>query len=47
MSDKKFFRILIAIIVVGLLVTALHLFYIVRAYPNASIIQFIAREWWP
>ena len=46
MSDRKFFRILIAIIVVGLIVTALHLAYIIHAYKNASIIQFIARELW-
>ena len=47
MSDKRFFRILIAIIVLGLIVTALHMVYIVHSYENASIIQFIAREWWP
>lgn len=47
MSDKRFLRILITIIVLGLILTALHIVYIIHAYQNASIIQFIAREWWP
>lgn len=47
MSDKKFIRILIVIVVIGLVLTALHIAYIAMGYTNSSIIQFISREWWP
>ncbi len=44
MSDKKFIKILIAVIVVCLLITIAHAIYICYAYENSSIIQFISRE---
>ncbi|MBO4460087.1 MAG: hypothetical protein J5715_03565 [Clostridiales bacterium] len=47
MSDKKFIRILIVIAVAGTLLTAAHMAYIAYAYNNSSIIQFVAREYWP
>ena len=46
MSDYKFIRILIAIILIGTIITAVHSIYICYAYQNSSIIQFIARELW-
>ena len=47
MSNKTFIRILIVISVVGVLLTAAHMAYIAYAYGNSSIIQFVAREYWP
>jgi len=46
MNERKFIKILIAVILVGLVITAAHLIYIGFAYQNSSIIQFIARELW-
>lgn len=46
MSDRKFIRILIIIILIGIMITAAHSIYICHAYQNSSIIQFIARERW-
>lgn len=46
MSDRKFKKIIIAVIVAGNLLTAAHALYICHAYSNSSIIQFIAREMW-
>lgn len=47
MSDKTFMRILIAVLAVGVLLTGLHMAYVVHAYRNSSIIYFISQEWWP
>ena len=46
MSDRKFIRILIIIVLIGIIFTAAHAIYICYAYQNSSIIQFIARELW-
>ncbi|MBD5540720.1 MAG: hypothetical protein HDR00_05925 [Lachnospiraceae bacterium] len=46
MSDRKFIRILIVIVLMGIMITALHAIYICHAYQESSIIQFIARELW-
>ncbi len=46
MSDRKFIRILIIIILIGIIITVAHSIYICYAYQNSSIIQFIARELW-
>ena len=46
MSDKKFIRILIIVVVIGLILTAAHALYITHAYERSSIIQLIARELW-
>ncbi|MBO7473594.1 MAG: hypothetical protein J6U00_06270 [Ruminococcus sp.] len=46
MSDRRFIRMLIAVVLIGLLLTAAHLIFIYRAYQNSSVIQFIARELW-
>ena len=46
MSDRKFLRCLIAVCLIGLALTAGHAVYICLAYPNSSIIQFVARELW-
>ena len=47
MSEQKFMRILIITVLLGVLITITHAVYIYFAYPNSSIIQFIAREvWW-
>ncbi len=47
MSDKTFIKILIAVLAVGVLLTGLHMAYIVYAYEHSSIIYFISQEWWP
>ena len=47
MSDRKFIRILIIIILIGIIITAAHSIYICYAYQHSSIIQFIAKELWP
>ena len=47
MSDKKFIRILIIIVALGLIVTVAHEAYIYYAYQRSSIIYFISREIWP
>ena len=47
MSDKKFFIILFTIIGIGLAVTIAHAIYIYNVFGYSSIIQFIAREFWP
>lgn len=46
MSDRIFIRILTAVVITGLILTAAHAVYICFAYQNASIIQFIAKELW-
>lgn len=46
MEDRKFLILFGVIVGVGLLFTIIHLVYACVTYPNASIIQFIAREWW-
>lgn len=47
MKDRTFIRALLGIIAAGLLITAGHLTYIVRAYERSSIIYFISKELWP
>lgn len=47
MSDKKFYIILSIVMGVLFLLTIGHVIYICTNYENASIIQFIAKEWWP
>ena len=46
MSDRKFIKILIIVVLIGVILTAAHAGYICYAYRNSSIIQFIARELW-
>ncbi|MBR7038117.1 MAG: hypothetical protein IKI21_02555 [Oscillospiraceae bacterium] len=46
MDDRKFLRLLIAVSLSGLVLTAVHAVYICLTYPHSSIIQFIARELW-
>ncbi|MBP5654095.1 MAG: hypothetical protein J6X33_01125 [Clostridiales bacterium] len=46
MSDSKFIKILIAICIIGFLLTAAHAAYIYFAYQNSSIIYFVSKEIW-
>ena len=46
MKRPSFGCILLAVTLILSLLTAAHALYIVRAYENASVIQFIAREMW-
>ena len=46
MKEKLFEKILCGVILLGLVLTLLHLGYIVNAYRHCSIIYFIARELW-
>lgn len=46
MSKKIFNSLLLSIIIVGILLTALHVAYDAYAYRHSSIIHFIANEWW-
>lgn len=46
MTERNFFRILIAVIAVCAVLTAVHLIYDFYAYQHCSIIYFIAKELW-
>ncbi len=46
MSDKKYYKTLIIIVIIGLVLTAGHAMYICHAYANSSIIQFVSGELW-
>ena len=46
MSNKIFYRLLIAVLAVCMIATIAHLIYAVDAYQHCSIIEFIARELW-
>ena len=46
MNDRTFFKILIALVGVCLILTVAHLIWAVWAYQHSSIIQFIAKELW-
>ncbi|MBR4960672.1 MAG: hypothetical protein IKY52_07235 [Clostridia bacterium] len=46
MQEKLFYRILLAVVVLGLFVTLCHLAYCVYAYQHCSIIYFIGKELW-
>ncbi len=46
MSDKLFFRLLIAVISVCMIGTVAHFIYAVDAYQHCSIIYFIGKEPW-
>ena len=46
MKGRKYIKALIITVLIGLVITAVHLIYIYFAYQNSSIIQFIARELW-
>ncbi|MBO5420988.1 MAG: hypothetical protein J6A67_03485 [Clostridia bacterium] len=46
MTERTYFRILIAIIAVCVVLTVAHLMYDFYAYQHCSIIHFIAKELW-
>ena len=46
MKNRTFTKVLIALIGVALLLTVIHLGYIVYAYQHSSIVYFIAKELW-
>lgn len=46
MDDRRFFRILLAVTLVCLALTAAHFLYALYAYQHCSIIYFIGRELW-
>ncbi|MBR0348363.1 MAG: hypothetical protein IIX16_01840 [Clostridia bacterium] len=46
MTERNFFRILIAVIAVCAVLTVAHLIYDFYAYQHCSIIYFIAKELW-
>ena len=47
MSENKYLKIMLSIVILGILFTLIHLGYIIYAYPNSSIIRFVSRElWW-
>ena len=46
MSDKVFYRTLIAVLAVCLVLTLWHLLYAIDAYQSCSIIYFIGKELW-
>lgn len=47
MSDKTFIKTLIVVVTAGVILTGLHMAYVVHAYRNSSIIYFISQELWP
>ena len=46
MSDKIFYRLLIAVLAVCMIATIVHLIYTIDAYQHCSIICFIGKELW-
>lgn len=46
MNEKTFYRLLLALVIVCVAVTAAHFAYDVYAYRHCSIIYFIAKEVW-
>ncbi|MBQ2759708.1 MAG: hypothetical protein IJE93_08060 [Clostridia bacterium] len=46
MKETVFRRLLVAVIVLGILITVAHLIYIIYAYQHSSIIYFISKELW-
>lgn len=46
MTEKRFSRLVYAVLGAGTAATLGHLVYIVYAYRHCSIVQFIARELW-
>lgn len=46
MSDKLFYRLLIAVLAVCLIATIAHLIWAIDAYQSCSIIYFIGKELW-
>ena len=46
MKDKLYNRILMAIVIMGVLITLAHVGYMIYAYPNSSIIYFVSKELW-
>lgn len=44
MKDRTFYRVLIAVVAVCLVLTLAHMVYGIYAYQHCSIIEFIARE---
>ena len=46
MTERTYFRILIAVIAVCAVLTVAHITYDLYAYQHCSIIHFIAKELW-
>lgn len=46
MEEKTFRIILTTIVAVLLVLTVVHVIYVIKAYENASIIRFIGEELW-
>ncbi len=46
MKDTTYRRLLLSLVIVCLLLTVVHGVLAICAYQNASITQFIAKEWW-
>lgn len=46
MDEKRFFKILVSVVIICSLLTLLHMIYGIFAYKQSSIIQFIAKELW-
>ncbi|MBQ7922841.1 MAG: hypothetical protein IJ325_09760 [Clostridia bacterium] len=46
MKDKLFWKLMIALLAVCLVVTVVHLIYAIYAYQHCSIIYFIGKELW-
>lgn len=46
MKDKTFRRILWITLAVLVILTAVHMAYVINAYQNSSIIYFVSKELW-
>ena len=46
MKESTYYRILLGVVIVCLVLTVAHVVYAAVAYHNSSIIQFVARELW-
>jgi len=46
MKDSTFYKLLIAVTALGLVLTMAHFIYAIYAYQHCSIIYFIGKELW-
>ena len=46
MKEKRYIRLLWVVLILCIILTIAHMIYVINAYQQCSIIQFIAKELW-
>ena len=46
MKNATFYRVLFALVAVGLISAIALVVYTILIYPDSSLVAFISREWW-